>query len=66
MSILMLKAFITKQQAMRGSSVGGVSAWYAYGRGFDPLVRQHSFVEIGHEMISPFRWFKKGSCQNVF
>ena len=23
-----------------------------YGCGFDPHVRQHSFVEIGHEMIS--------------
>ena len=29
--------------------------------------RQHSFVEIDHEIFSrsfsPFRWFKKGSCQ---
>ena len=26
--------------------------WYADGRGFDPYVRQHSFVEIGHYIIS--------------
>ena len=25
---------------------------YADSRGFDPHVRQHSFVEIGHEIIS--------------
>ena len=35
-----------------GSSVGCMSAWYADGRGFDPHVWQHSFVEIGHEIIS--------------
>ena len=29
-----------------------VRAWYADGRGFDPHVRRHSFVEIGHEIIS--------------
>ena len=28
------------------------SAWHADGRGFDPGVRQHFFVEIGHEIIS--------------
>ena len=38
------------------------------GRGFNPRRGwQHSFVEIDHEIfstvISPFRWFKKGSCQ---
>ena len=38
--------------AGRGSSVGCASAWYADGRGFDPYVRQHSFVEIGHKIIS--------------
>ena len=38
--------------AGRGSSVGCASAWYAGGRGFDPQIRQHSFVEIGHEIIS--------------
>ena len=26
--------------------------WYSGGRGFDPPVRQHSFVEIGLEIIS--------------
>ena len=26
--------------------------WTADGRGFDPWVRQHSFVEIGHGIIS--------------
>ena len=26
--------------------------WYSGGRGFDPPVRQHSFVEVGHEIIS--------------
>ena len=35
-----------------GSSVGCASAWFADGRGFDPHVRQHSFVVIGHEIIS--------------
>ena len=38
--------------AGRGRSIGRASAWYADGRGFDPLVRQHSFMEIGHEIIS--------------
>ena len=33
-----------------GSSVE--STWYADGRGFDPHVQQHSFVEIGYEIIS--------------
>ena len=46
--------FLKKQadSAGRGSSVGCASAWYADGRGFDPHVRQHSFVEIGYEIIS--------------
>ena len=35
-----------------GGSVGCASAWHADGRGFNPRVRQHSFVEIGHEIIS--------------
>ena len=26
--------------------------WTADGRGFDPRVRQHSFVEVGHGIIS--------------
>ena len=38
--------------SVRGSSVGCASAWYADIRGFDPHVRQHSFVAIGHEIIS--------------
>ena len=35
------------------------------GRGFNPRRgRQHSFVEIDFlRSFSPFRWFKKGSCQ---
>ena len=35
-----------------GSSVGCTSTWHADGRGFDPRVQQHSFVEIGHDIIS--------------
>ena len=35
-----------------GSSVGCASAWHTDGRRFDPRVRQHSFVEIGHEITS--------------
>ena len=46
-------------RARRGSSVGCAPPWYTDGRGFDPLVRQYSFMEIGHEIISttmsPFR-----------
>ena len=34
-----------------GSSVGFAPAWYADGRWLDPHVRQHSFVEFGHEII---------------
>ena len=33
-------------------SFGCASAWYADGCGFNPLVRQHSFMEIGHEIVS--------------
>ena len=40
------------KQAGPGSWVGCASAWYSDGRGFDPPVRQHSFVDIGHEIIS--------------
>ena len=32
--------------AGRASSVECASAWYADGRGFDPHVRQYSFMEI--------------------
>ena len=38
--------------AVCGSSVGCISVTYADGRGFDSYVRQHYFVEIGHELIS--------------
>ena len=42
----------------RGRSVGSASAWYVDGRGFDSHVRQHSFVEIGHEkFLRPFSTF---------
>ena len=34
------------------TSVGCMSGWYSGGCGFDPSVQQHSFVEIGHEIIS--------------
>ena len=45
------------------SSVGCTSAWYADGRGFNPHIRQYSFVETCDEilstaLISPYRWFK--------
>ena len=40
------------KRAGRGSSIGCASARYADGRGFDHHVRQHSFVEIVHEIIS--------------
>ena len=42
----------TYSQAGPGSSVGCASAWHVDGRGFDHVVRQHSFVTIGHEIIS--------------
>ena len=38
-------------RAEHGSSIGCTSAWYTDGRGFDPHVLQHSFVEFGHEII---------------
>ena len=41
-----------KNVAGRGSSVRSASAWDGDSRGFDPHVRQHSFVEFGHEIIS--------------
>ena len=34
------------------SSVGCAAAWYAHSHGFDDSVRQHSFVETDHEIIS--------------
>ena len=50
------------------AQVDAPSDWRPGGRGFNPRRgRQHSFVEIDHEIFStafsPFRWFKKGSCQ---
>ena len=39
-------------QAGPGSSVGCASASYSDDHGFDPRVRQHSVVEICHEIIS--------------
>ena len=56
---------ILSNRAGHGSLVGCASAWYADGHQFDPHTRKHSFVEIGHEIISTAihsRWFKKGSC----
>ena len=50
MSILLYSTYWTV--AGPASSVGRASAWYANGRGFDPPVRQHSFVETGHKIIS--------------
>ena len=38
-------------KAGSGSSVGFASAWYADGRRLDPHIRQHSLMEIGHELI---------------
>ena len=35
-----------------GSDVPREIAWYADVRGFDPTVWQHSFMGIGHEIIS--------------
>ena len=34
-----------------GSSVRCTSAWHEDGCAFDPRVRQHTFVEVGHEII---------------
>ena len=42
----------TNVTAGRDRSVGSSSVWYADGRGFDPHVLQHSFVEIGHGIIA--------------
>ena len=39
-------------RAMPGSSGGCMSDWYSGGGRFDPPVRQHSFVEIGHLITS--------------
>ena len=54
LKILHLSCFLSTHHipAGPGSSVGCASAWYSDGCGFDPRVRQHSYVEIGHEIIS--------------
>ena len=43
---------LTNITAGSASSVGCAATWYADSCGFDPPVRQHSFVEISHEIIS--------------
>ena len=35
-----------------GSGMAREIAWYADVRGFDPALRQHSLMGIGHEIIS--------------
>ena len=42
---------LRSKRAAPGRSVGCASAWHADVRGFNPRVRQHSFVVIGHENI---------------
>ena len=43
---------ILAPKAGDSSSIGCAPVWFADGRGCDPHVRQHSSVEIGHEIIS--------------
>ena len=51
--LVIVKCHVLKLQKVgRGSSVRSSSVLYADGRGIDPHVRQHSFVEIGQEIIS--------------
>ena len=56
-----------KADNLEPGAVAPLDAWYADNCGFDSHIQQHSFMEFGHEItstaISPFRWFKKGSCQ---
>ena len=35
-----------------GSLVGCTSDWHSGGHGFNPPIRQHSLVDIAHEIIS--------------
>ena len=57
-----------------GSDVPLEIAWYVDVCGFDPAVRQHSFMGIGHEIISraiaPLLLFRVGqlsvTCQNMY
>ena len=53
---------------LKSGLVGCASNWKSGGREFNPRqILQHSFMEIDCEIFlgscSPFRWFKKGSCQ---
>ena len=49
----LLRKYITKKTAGLGGAVGCASDWRPGGRGFDPRRgRQHSFVEIDHEIFS--------------
>ena len=48
LSLLMFILFV----AGPGGLVVCESAWYSGGQWFDPPARQHSFVQIGHEIIS--------------
>ena len=43
--------FLPEFRLELASSLGCASTWYVDGCGFDPLVRQHSFMEIGHENL---------------
>ena len=63
--LLDINCFICKSlSAGSGSSVGCASNWYSGDCGFNPPVRQHSFMEIGLVMksflwpFSPYCWFK--------
>ena len=47
-----INCFIRLDFAGSDSSVGSEPAWYSGGCGFDSPVRQHSFAETGHEIIS--------------
>ena len=44
--------FVVVVISLLGSSVGCAFTWLVDGRRFDLRVRQHSFVAIGHEIIS--------------
>ena len=47
-----VRKYKTEWSAGPASSTGCNSAWYADGREFDLPVQQHSFTEIGQEIIS--------------
>ena len=51
--VLLRTLSVLQTSAGRGSSIGCAFVWYADGRGFDPHVRQHSFIlSAGQEIIS--------------